>query len=461
MNFVLIFFTTFYLSTQEVGQLDLIFVTLNLVLPLVTFQLSDAAFRWLLENDSEDNRVKIFSNVTVLLMLSFCFYGIAYLVYNYFFPFVSFYPFAGLVFFQMFNVFLPQFIRGIGNNREYVVRSLAITFLYVSFSIVSLTIFKLKVEGLIYANVLAGFLGSMILLLRTGLYRYFKFSAFSVGFSKKLLVYSLPLIPNNLSWWAISSANRYFILLFLGAAANGVFAIAFKLPTILSIFMNIFYLAWQEKAIRTYNDEDRDRYYSLTFEKFVRILFSVSIVILATNKLALHFIVSKEFFTAWRYTPVLLAGLIFSSMAGFYGTGFLSTKNTKGALTSSAFSAMLTLALSWLTIPLIGLYGASLAMSTGYLVLFLMRVRQTRKYFHIRFPLQTFVHFSGLFLLVALLSFGDLRLQVANIMIALVCIVWLNLEETKALLRSLKMRSAGLPQGLLKNFVKTKTSVPS
>ena len=256
MSFVLIFFTTFYLSTQEVGHLDLIFVTLNLVLPLVTFQISDAAFRWLLEDDSDHNLTKVFSTVSILLVISFCFYGIIYFIYDRFIVAIDFFLFPALVFFQIFNSFFSQFLRGIGKNKDYVIRNLTITFLYVLFSVIALTYLNLKVEGLIYSNILAGCTGSVLLIVRARLYEYFQFKEFSLNFSKKLLAYSTPLIPNNLSWWAVSSANRYIILLMLGASANGIFAIAYKLPTVLSMFISIFYLAWQEKAIRNYDNAD-------------------------------------------------------------------------------------------------------------------------------------------------------------------------------------------------------------
>jgi O-antigen/teichoic acid export membrane protein len=450
MSFVLVFFTTFYLTTKEVGQLDLILVTMNLAIPLVTFQLSDAALRWLLEDESDINRTKIFSNISILLVISCCLFGFVFSIYNNFFSIGYFSLFLPLVFFQVLNVFFQQFIRGIGQNKEYVIRGFIITFLYVVFSIISLTCLNLKVEGLIIANVLAAFIGSIILFTRVGLYKYFKFHAFSFSFSKTLLKYSIPLIPNYLSWWAISSANRYIILLLLGASANGIFAIAFKLPTILSMFINIFYLAWQEKAIKNYNREDRDKYYSLTFEKFLRCLFTISILILATNKLILHFIVSEQFFSAWHYTPILLASLIFNSMAGFYGTGYLSSKETKGAFASSFYSGVLTVVLSFLTIPLIGLYGASLAICLGYIVLFLIRISQTKKFFNISFPMKTFVHFSFLFLLVALLNLGSVYLQTIGIIIAIVCTVWINFDELKSIVKTIRVRSFNLQRNFSK-----------
>ena len=60
ISFVLVFFTTFYLSKEDVGAYDLILITLSLLSPFVTFQLTDAALRWLLDNDTVDNKKRVF-----------------------------------------------------------------------------------------------------------------------------------------------------------------------------------------------------------------------------------------------------------------------------------------------------------------------------------------------------------------------------------------------------------------
>lgn len=58
---------------------------------------------------------------------------------------------------------------------------------------------------------------------------------------KEMLKYSIPLIPNAFMWWIISASNRFFILYFVGVEANGLFAVANKIPSFLSILYAIFF----------------------------------------------------------------------------------------------------------------------------------------------------------------------------------------------------------------------------
>lgn len=431
ISFVLVFFTTFYLSKEDVGAYDLILITLSLLSPFVTFQLTDAALRWLLSDDTVENRKNVFSTISVVLVISHLLLYIFMYVYNYYFPIKFFNLLLVLVFCQSIYLFFLQFIRGLSKNGLYVWAGIIYTLIYVGLAILALTVLNFKVEGLLYSNILAGIMMSFVLLIAGKLYSFFDLNHTSIKFSKDLLRYSTPLIPNSLSWWAISSANRYIILMYLGAAANGIFAIAYKLPTILLMIVNVFYLAWQEKAILSYEREDRDEYYSKVLKDYIRILFSLSILIVAANKIALSFMVSKEFFDAWQYTPLLLLSIIFSSIAGFYGTGYLSSKKTKGAFTSSIFGGIVTVGLSFLLIPRFGLFGASWAIVLGYLVLMLIRIYQTKNFFKIKFPINYFFIFMILFTISSLLNYGNFIFEIVNIIFFLIMVVIINKSDLK------------------------------
>ena len=432
---MLVFFTTFYLSKEDVGAFDLILITINLLIPFITFQLTDAALRWLLDNESKEQSKNVFSTISFILLISNVLFFVIIILYNYFFSINYLLLIAILLFTQSFYQFFLQCIRGLRKNKTYVAVGLINTFIYVLLAVLSLSVFKLKVEGLLYANIIATIVTSIILLFNAKLYEFWQYSSISINLGKKLLKYSIPLIPNSLSWWAISSANRYIILLYLGTATNGIFAIAYKLPTILLMFVNIFYLAWQEKSILNYDREDRDEYYTTVLKKYVRILFSLSILIVATNKIVLSYIVTNDFFEAWEYTPILLLSIIFSSIAGFYGTGYLSAKRTKGALTSSLFGGIITVLLSFLLIPKFGLFGASFSILVGYLVLLLMRIKHMKPIFSISFPFKSFAFFLFLFTIVATLNYGNKYVLYLNVVLSILILLVINQKDLKRILK--------------------------
>lgn len=57
------------------------------------------------------------------------------------------------------------------------------------------------------------------------------------------------MIPNSIFWWINNMASRYLIAYFLGTTENGLFAVAYKIPTVIVLMSNIFMDAWQMSAV--------------------------------------------------------------------------------------------------------------------------------------------------------------------------------------------------------------------
>ena len=67
--FLIVPLYTFYISTEDMGNYDLLMTTINLLTPIVTMQISDAAFRWMVRRD-EGNEIYIRSTLQVLFINS-------------------------------------------------------------------------------------------------------------------------------------------------------------------------------------------------------------------------------------------------------------------------------------------------------------------------------------------------------------------------------------------------------
>ena len=357
ISFLLVFVITFYLSKEAVGEYDLILSTIALLSPFVSLQLSDAVLRWLLEDGSPVNTAKVYTNVFAMVGINLLIVSIVYWAIipwtniNHTFPIYA-----------LFVVGVPLQIfhnsaRAKGLNFAYAFSGIMYAIIYTAFTLAALIFLKMGLEGLLL-SASAGTLGSILyLVVKINHGRYISKSYIDKKFAGQLVKYSLPLLPNVVSWWAISSANRYIIMAFLGVAANGIFAVSYKIPTILIVLTGIFYLAWQEKSIKAYNTKERDTYYSQVLKKYLRIVLSIVLVLTAVNKVALKYIVAPAFYESWKYTPLLLIAVIFQTLSSFYGVGYLTSKDTKGAFTTSLYGGLTTIGSSFLLIPVRVVWG--------------------------------------------------------------------------------------------------------
>ena len=112
---------------------------------------------------------------------------------------------------------------------------------------------------------------------------YYKYDIFRITNKgdynlKKMLSYSLPLIPNGISWWVTNASDRLIINLFLGVKYNGLYAMAYKIPTLLTSFFSVFNLSFQQMAFLE-NEESDIIFYDKLFNELFRILSCVGLLI--------------------------------------------------------------------------------------------------------------------------------------------------------------------------------------
>jgi O-antigen/teichoic acid export membrane protein len=72
-----------------------------------------------------------------------------------------------------------------------------------------------------------------------------------------------------------------------------------------------------------------------------------------------------------------LGGIVFSSFSSFIGIKYQVNKETKGSLYTSLAGASANVLLNIIFIPIYGLYGAAAATLAGFILMFLLRVKNS------------------------------------------------------------------------------------
>ncbi len=396
LSFLLVPLFSFYLTKAEFGTYDIIVITASLMVPFVTFQLSDGTYRWLLDKNDNDNVSYIKTVVSSSGLIIIINVLIAFLI----FLGVRIYFFKNIGdIFLLFNYFLSlcllpyfqQIARGLQQNRLYAAAGVLNSLILVVCNIILLVIFNWGINALFLSMAISNYVVILLIIFKLKYFKYFSIRSFNKKLAKELISYSVPLIPNIISWWMISSANRYIILNYLGEEANGVFAMGVRITAILVMVNSIFSLAWQESAITEYESENRDKFYTKIFTYYFRFQLVAIIILLPITKIIILNFVDIAFQEAWKYTPFLYVGVAFSAFSAFLGTGYLSTKNTMGAFYTTVFGSLANLVVTFSLVHFVGLYSAAVGSMFGFLLTWLLRVQQTKKYFAISFNLKDFV----------------------------------------------------------------------
>ncbi|MFP7171616.1 oligosaccharide flippase family protein [Terribacillus halophilus] len=430
INMVMLPIYTYYLTTEEFGKFDYYMSIVLFLVPLISLQLSDAIFRFLLD-DKDNNVCKYVTNsvygLTITSTLSILITFILIVADFFVFSFDVF--LWTLVTVSNISFTYLQFLaRGLKKNKEFAFSGVINSILLAIMNIVLLIVFNIGYVGLVLSNIIAYIGGALYLAYRTKFYRHIRLQYIDNSILKILLKYSIPLIPNFLLWWVINLSDRIIIKYYLDEDALGIYGVASRFSNMLLFATTIFNQAWQESAILTFKDKEKDKYYTTIFNQYFTFLFSTILVLLPFISVVFNF-VDNSYATALLIIPFLLFGVAFQAFSSFYGSAFQSSKNTSRAISSSIVAAFINLVINIVLINHIGLLGAGLSTFISFLVMWLIRIRQTTVYFKIKLELYK-VLMLGLLSIGSIIVYYYLLSSLFNIGVFIVtCIIFILLNK--------------------------------
>ena len=382
ISFFLVPLYTGILTTSEYGIVDLINTTVIIVVPLLIVNISEAIMRFSLDKDADYNKI-----MSVGLLWSVLSIPLGMLLV----PILELYsdlkPYEWLVYLYTVSLALNQvffsYLRGKEQLLEFSIGNIVQTLLIASFSIVFLCILKMRIDGYLEAYILANLITCIYAFVVGDIKETILRFSIDKSLALQMIRYSIVLVPNTFMWWIINSSDRIMVTAMVGTAANGIYAISYKVPSMIQIFSNIFNQAWTYSAIKENESRDRADYCNKVYAAVTAIAMISGVGILTVIKPFLRYYVTEDYFAAWEYTPFLVIGYVFVTMGAFLATSYTVNKDSKGFLFSGCSGAITNILLNYILIPIMGVGGAALATGISYIAVFFYRVLDTRKYMKI------------------------------------------------------------------------------
>lgn len=385
VSFLLLPIYTGILSTEEYGAVDLIITYTSLLLPIATLQLEQALFRFLLEKRGNEKGIKdVLSDIcsiTIFMMVifSFLFLVISPLIRSQY----KYYLLVNLLT-NTFSALMLQIARGLGKNGVYALGSFFSASSMIVLNIIFIVGFHMGAYGMIWSHVLSAIICGAYIFLKVGAYKYITIRIPTKNAVKKYLGYSLPLIPNQVSWWILSASDRTVILWKLGVSFNGIYSIAGKFSNLYSVMYNIFNLSWTELISVHFNDEDREKSFSELQDMVVKLMICLYLGIVSIMPFAFPIMINNKYADAYYQIPILMLGVFFSAMIGVMSAYYIADKNTKVIAKTSMICAAINLVLDILLMPVIGLFAASTASAIAYFVMYIIRYIDINKRYGVK-----------------------------------------------------------------------------
>ena len=377
VSLVLMPLYTTALTAGEYGTAELLNSAIEIVLPLLSAGVVEALYRFSIDDDVPKD--ELFANSLLVLggggLCTGVLCALGSVLWNM--------EHAGSFFVLFCSVCLfkatTQLARGLGHVRRFVAYGLINALAMVVSTYLLLVYSRLGVEGYLWSFAIGYLVGGLAAFLGSAEYRLLAPFRVDRALLRRMLVYSLPLVPNLLSWWLVSVSGRYVVLWGSGVVAAGLFTAASKMPALVNIVASVFQQAWQYSTAREIDSPDRGAFFGVVMRGYSLATLTVAGLVIALNRPISRVMLQAEFAEGWRYVPLLMLVASFGVISIFFESFYQALKNSGVLMASTALGAVVNVILGVALVPFMGPWGAGLAGAVAYMLVLVVRARDLRR----------------------------------------------------------------------------------
>jgi O-antigen/teichoic acid export membrane protein len=386
-------FYTSYLSSAEYSTSDLITNLCNLLIPIACLGVSEGIFRSAAAKNS-DKEAFFTNGVFLMLIGSAGFLAMSPLLnlFDYFSDYI--WLIIAYVIASNIHSVCSQYVCAIGRTKLFAGQGVLNTMLTVVLNIIFLVGFDMGIYGYVLSIVLADLISALFLFFVAKLYRAFKIKKINGGIMKELLKFCLPLIPSTVFWWITGVSDRYMVAYLCSDEMNGLYAAAYKIPTLLTYVVVIFNDAWKLSAVAESDDREKcAKFYSEVFKYYIAVMFAGGAILAVGAQIFAKILFAESYFAAWIYIPILSAATVFTALDTFLGSAYFTVKKTGMSFWTALIGAAVNITLNIIMIPMWGAMGASIATYISYFAVFVIRALTMQRFIPFRmYPLKLVIN---------------------------------------------------------------------
>ena len=379
VSFLLLPLYTSILSTSEYGMIDYVISISTFCVPIVSLLMDESVFRFLIDCKTDEERKKVISITTKNVLIG-CLVFIAIAI-----PVLLFFRFEYSIELILYilaftiSMMLSAILRGQGRTDLFAVFNFISGVSNVVLNVLFIAVFKFGVRGMLYAYIISQIGISIVFIIRNGIIKQIDLTARDIRLNKEIIKYSLPLIPNKISWAIINLSDRIMVMNMIGSSASGLYAISYKFPSLMDTLYG-FFQAWKESSARALEGSDVKAFYQKIYTYLRRLMIAVVLCFTSFMPLIYRLMINEAYYKSLDYVPILLLATFFSNMSGFFGGIFTAYKDTKVMGTTTAVAAIINIVINFAFIPRIGVWAAAISTLVANIFGYVYRVYASRKY---------------------------------------------------------------------------------
>lgn len=388
ISFIMLPLYTRWLSVEEYGLTDILTVYVTFLFSFITCCISESIFIFPKNQEYEKQKsfyssafgfLIVMLSITAILFLAIKTFSAEYDIKN------SFIDNIWLIYFMLITEIVmkvsQQFTRSIDKMLVYSMTGVISALSTAIYAFVLIP--RYGAVGYVWSIILAHLTAGMYSFIFSKSYLFIGFKSIKKESLLQLLKYSIPLIPNSVMWWIVHAINRPLMEANLGLHDIGIYAVANKFPSVITMIFSVFTTSWQISVLEEFGKEGYASFYNKVLRVVYILLICLLLILTLSSKLIINIFVDEKYYEAWKFIPLLSMGAVLSSISGITGSHFSATKESKYYFYSSIWGAFVAVLLNILLIPNWGLYGVCFAVILSFLVMAVSRIVYSWRYVHI------------------------------------------------------------------------------
>lgn len=365
---------TVYISPEQYGNYDLAYSLINLVAPIAFVQIWDALFRFSFDSEKSEDKYALITNSFVVCIAGVFLYNILMGIINMFMKF-DYYPYIvvyGLVF--AFQYVYAYSARVFLDNTLYVFSGVLNTVVSVVLNVVLIVFFHWDVKSLYFSAIIGSILQIAVIEWKLKPMKHFKIQAIDFQTIGRMVKFSIPLCIATVSYWLLSGYSRIIINKYVGEYETGLYAVANRLASIVTVVLSIFQFAWNEAAYLMAHDEDRKKIYKSFIDILLKFMCWATALLIIFIKLIFPFYIGSQYQEAVMIIPAVIIGVSANAVAAFISTLFMTEKKTSFIMTSTVIASIFNVVLAIFAAKRFGIQGVVVTLMISFIILLLLRL---------------------------------------------------------------------------------------
>ncbi len=395
LNFLLVPFYTNYLARAEYGIVSNVYAYIAFAFVLYGYGMDSAYMRFVASAESGDKKQTLSIPYFSLLVTSVLFS----LGVHFYAPAISevigaeghanLIQYAGWILFFDTLVIVPfAYLRM--TNRAKVFAGLRILNIIINvvLTILMLAFFKMKLEAVFIANLIASAATAVML-------AWIALPQLTLRLSgrlfKDMLGFGLPYIPAGLAGIAIQVIDRPIVKALTNNDTLGLYQANYRLGVLMMLVVGMFDYAWRPFFLTHARDNDAPRLFSKVFTYLVTLLMLVFVTgsffveDIVRIRLFGGYFINPNYWEGLSIVPIVLMAYVFTGAYVNFVVGVYLEKKTKYLPYATGAGALVNVVVNLALIPKFGITGAAIATLLSYVVMAIGIYFPSQRLYHVEY----------------------------------------------------------------------------